>query len=108
MKKTNWTIRIDNNLEVIKATLKAIGILSVNSESDDHNNDGLYPFVGDTSWESGTYNYHMRANKNNFATLEAFLTWYLLEPAKETIELNGKKYYKEELETALKHIKPIE
>ncbi len=33
---------------------------------------------------------------------------WLRTPKEETVELNGKKYIKAELEEALKHIKPID
>lgn len=85
--------------EKLQKVLFSLGYTWCNLGAEVHPTESEYISAhhdGDLSHGDGSFDYE-----------EINIDW-MRTPKEETVELNGKKYLKSELEEALKHIKPME
>lgn len=100
---------IGNNPEVSKRVQEILFELGYKWEPDAQKakyTGEPYLFTGTYKDNAITWNDDEETFKSSTAE-EINIEWMKPQP-KETVELNGKKYLKSELETALQHLKPVE
>jgi glutaredoxin len=106
-------ITLEQAHQEIQGWLFENGCKWISGEKEVSQIDVPYLFIDtnfDITWSNDAHWFEYQSLKKEltFTTERSVkLTPVLVEPPVETIELNGKKYDKKELEKALQHIKPL-